>query len=81
MDEQGRYYVATHLGAQVFDPTGRLCGVLPNPSTKQMTSVGFGGANREYLYATCGDTVFRRKVLAKGAIFFVPPVFEVPAKK
>ena len=47
MDEQGRYYVTTHLGLQVFDPTGRLCGVLPNPGAKNMTSVGFGGANRD----------------------------------
>jgi sugar lactone lactonase YvrE len=81
MDEQGRYYVATALGVQVFDPTGRLCGVLPKPSDKGMTSCGFGGPNREYLYVTCGDKLFKRKVQAKGAIFFKPPPVETPAKK
>ncbi len=72
-DEQGRFYVATALGVQVFDPTGRMSGVLPNPGTKNMTSVGFGGANRDYLFVTCGDKVFKRKVQAKGAIYFLPP--------
>ncbi len=27
-DKDGRIYAATELGVQVFDPTGRLCGVL-----------------------------------------------------
>lgn len=72
-DTQGRYYVSSYLGVQVFDPTGRLSGVLPNPGTKQMTSVGFSGPNREYLTVTCGDTIFRRKVQAQGALYFLPP--------
>jgi sugar lactone lactonase YvrE len=71
-DTQGRYFVSSYLGVQVFDPTGRLSGVLPSPSTKQMTSVGFSGPNREYLTVTCGDTVFRRKVQAQGALYFKP---------
>lgn len=80
MDEQGRYYVATSLGVQVFDPTGRMCGVLPRPSDKAMTSVGFGGPNREFMYVTCGDKVFRRKVQARGALFFTPPLTQlIPA--
>src|SRR5262249_47239822 len=49
-DAQGRYYVSSHLGVQVFDPTGRLCGVLPNPGDKGMTSVGFAGPNMEFMY-------------------------------
>src|ERR1051325_8089090 len=80
-DEQGRYYVATALGVQVFDPTGRLCGVLPKPSDKSMTSVGFGGPNREYLFVTCGDKVFKRKVQAKGAIYFLPPKAQPASQK
>ena len=78
-DTQGRYYVATALGVQVFDPTGRMSGVLPKPSDKSMTSVGFGGSNREYLYATCGDQLFRRKVQATGALYFLPPPAKAPA--
>jgi enterochelin esterase family protein len=73
-DVAGRYYVATTLGVQVFDPTGRLCGVLPKPvPDKPLTSCGFAGAERAYLYVTNGDRIFRRKVQATGNIFFKPP--------
>ncbi len=80
-DVQGRYYVTTSLGVQVYDPTGRLCGVLPKPSAKGMPSVGFGGPNREYLYVLCGDQIFRRKTQARGAIFHQDPAAEGPARK
>jgi sugar lactone lactonase YvrE len=68
-DTLGRYYVATALGVQVFDPTGRHCGVLPKPAEKAMTSVALSGPKLEYLYATCGDKIFRRKVQATGVVF------------
>ena len=79
-DTIGRYYVATALGVQVFDPTGRMCGVLTKPSEKGMTSCGFGGEKMDWLYATCGDKIFRRKVQATGALFFQALAKE-PAKK
>jgi enterochelin esterase family protein len=73
-DMLGRYYVATALGVQIFDPTGRLCGVLPKPQPdKPLTSVMLSGPNREYLYVTNGDKIFRRKVQAVGAIFYQTP--------
>jgi sugar lactone lactonase YvrE len=73
-DSVGRYYVATTLGVQVFDPTGRLCGVLPKPVLeKPLTSCGLAGADRSFLYVTNGDRIFRRKVQATGNIFFKPP--------
>jgi enterochelin esterase family protein len=73
-DTIGRSYVATALGVQVFDPTGRLCGVLPKPQAdKPLTSVMLSGTNREYLYVTNGDKIFRRKVQATGAIFYETP--------
>jgi len=73
-DMAGRYYVATALGVQIFDPTGRLCGVLPKPQPdKPLTSAMLSGEKREYLYVTNGDKVFRRKVLATGAIFYQTP--------
>ena len=65
-DAQGRWYVSSAMGVQVFDPTGRECGLLPKPTDKGMTSACVGGPNGEYLYATCADKIFRRKVNAKG---------------
>ena len=68
-DTDGRYYVTSALGVQIFDPTGRLCGVLPKPQPdKPLTNCTLAGQNREYLYVTNGDKVFRRKIKATGVV-------------
>jgi sugar lactone lactonase YvrE/enterochelin esterase-like enzyme len=67
-DSVGRYYVTTALGVQVFDPTGRLCGVLDKPQPdKNLTSCVLAGPQRDLLYVTNGDKIFRRKVQATGS--------------
>ena len=66
-DAAGRYYVTSALGVQVFDPTGRLCGVLDKPQPdKPLTSIVLAGPQRNLLYVTNGDRIFRRKVQASG---------------
>jgi len=63
VDKAGRYYVTSAVGVQVFDPTGRQCGVLPSPNQAMpLTSGTLAGPNHEYLYITNGSTVFRRKL-------------------
>ncbi|NBT12130.1 MAG: hydrolase [Planctomycetia bacterium] len=63
VDRAGRWYVTSALGVQVFDPTGRLCGVLPKPRPdKPLTSCVLAGPNRDHLYVTNGDAIFRRKL-------------------
>ena len=62
-DTLGRFYVTSALGVQVFDSTGRECGLLPKPQPSQpLTSCAIAG---DFLYVTNGDKVFRRKVQAK----------------
>ena len=68
-DTQSRYYITSHAGIQMFDPTGRLGGVISKPTDKACVSVAFGGANHEWLYACASDKVLRRKTLARGAVF------------
>ncbi len=69
-DTIGRYYITSAVGLQVFDPTGRLCGVLPKPKLdKPLTSCALSGPLRSYLYITNGDAIYRRKVQAEGAIW------------
>jgi sugar lactone lactonase YvrE len=59
-DGIGRWFVASALGVQVFDPTGRECGLVSKPQPgKPLTSCAVSG---DYLYATNGDKVFRRRV-------------------
>jgi len=66
-DTLGRYYVTTALGVQVFDPTGRLCGVVEKPQPdKGVTSIVLAGPQRDQLYVANGDKIFRRKVQATG---------------
>ena len=65
-DTLGRYYVTTALGVQVFDPTGRLWCARQAATDKPLTSCVLAGPNRDLLYVTNGDKIYRRKVQATG---------------
>ncbi|TWU51646.1 alpha/beta hydrolase-fold protein [Rubripirellula reticaptiva] len=66
VDKSGRFYVTSDVGVQIFDPTGRQCGVLPKPiAANPLTSCVLAGANHEYLYVTNGNTVFRRRLMVQ----------------
>ena len=65
MDAEGFLYVATNMGVQVFDPPGRVMGILTPPQANLASSVAFGGAKHEILYVTVGDKVFRRAMRKK----------------
>ena len=64
-----RLYAATALGVQVFDPTGRLCGVIEPPRHAPVTALAFAGPALDQLYVICDGKLFSRKTKAKG---FVP---------
>jgi sugar lactone lactonase YvrE/enterochelin esterase-like enzyme len=62
-DWRGRYYVTSALGVQIFDPTGRLCGVLDKPqASAPLTSCAIGGAFSDVLFVANGDKVYSRKL-------------------
>lgn len=63
VDGANRTYVATNLGIQVFDPTGRLCGVFTAPPGR-VTEMAFDG---DRLFARAGDNNFVRQMMAVGA--------------
>ncbi len=67
-DAYGRYYVTTELGLHMFDPTGRLGGVIANPAPRAV-SVEFAGPNLEYLYVAADGKIFRRKTHSRGLLF------------
>jgi gluconolactonase len=69
-DAQGRFYVTSAVGIQMFDSTGRMGGVIAKPSGKGIVSCGFGG---NYLYVCNADKIFRRKTQAEGAWLFPAP--------
>jgi sugar lactone lactonase YvrE len=67
VDKDGRVYVATAAGLQVFDTQGRPSGVIGNPQTKKLSNVTFGGPKFDTLYVTCTDKVYRRQTKVQGA--------------
>jgi sugar lactone lactonase YvrE/enterochelin esterase-like enzyme len=72
-DRDGRLYVATRLGIQVCDQPGRVTCIIPTPGGR-VTSLSFGGAQLDVLYACCGDKVYRRKLKVQGVEGFQPPI-------
>src|SRR6185295_17380045 len=67
IDTERRLYVTTKMGLQMFDPTGRLAGVMVKPQNAVL-----GGPKFDTLYVTCKDKVYSRKVRATGVLFFQP---------
>ena len=69
VDDKGRLYACTPLGIQVFDPTGRLCGVIVKPGNGEMTHVNLSGVKGDELYVLCGCECIRVKSRGKTRIW------------
>lgn len=66
-ESNGRFFVTTELGVQIFDPAGRLAGIIAKPTPQsKVVSVEFAGKERDVLYIAAGDKIFGRKVKVKG---------------
>ena len=72
-DADGRYYVTSAEGLQMYDPTGRMGGVIAKPQNAGLVSAAFAGPGLSYLYVACGDKIYRRKTKTKGVLFFQSP--------
>lgn len=72
-DAHGRWYVTSAVGLQMFDPTGRMGGVIAKPQEANLVSCCFAGPNLEYLHVACGDKVYRRKTKTRGVLSSLPP--------
>ena len=73
VDRDGRLYVATKMGIQICDQAGRVICIIPSPNGK-VSNLCLGGENFDTLFATCGNSVFQRKLKVKGAYNYLPPV-------
>ena len=63
VDEADRVFVATELGIQCIRSFGLVDVLLNPPHDGGVRRVAFGGDGRQYLYADCGDRLYRRKML------------------
>jgi gluconolactonase len=66
-DADGRLWVTSHQGLQVFEAGGRWLGTVPRPQDKGTVSCAFAGEGGAYLYVCSSDKVYRRKTTTRGA--------------
>ena len=64
IDAQGRLYVASSAGVEVFDRKGRALGVIELPNAPQ--NLAFAGVDRRTLYVVGRGAVWKIRTLAGG---------------
>ncbi len=80
-DTAGRVYVASRLGIQILDQTGRVNAIIPiPPGQAQASNLIFEGKNFDILYVTAGDKVYKRKLNVRGANTFEKPYRPLPPR-
>jgi sugar lactone lactonase YvrE/enterochelin esterase-like enzyme len=80
VDADGRVYIATALGVQVFDQIGKCHAIIPAPQAGPLSNVEFGGPNMDEMYVTNGDKVFKRKTKVKGVVSWKAPIKPAPPR-
>jgi len=67
IDTKGNVYITSNLGVQVFDPAGKLLGIIEFP--EQPANVTFGGKEGKTLYATARTSLYAVEMEAIGHQF------------
>jgi sugar lactone lactonase YvrE len=65
VDSQGRFYVASFYGIQVYEPEGNYIGVIDGPQGF-VSNLVFAGINRDVLYTSGATGVWRIPMLVRG---------------
>ena len=60
--KEGQMLVATNMGIQICADDGPTQVILPLPENARPIGVCLGGADRDTLFAFCGDKIYKRKV-------------------
>ena len=66
-DREGRIYVATKMGVQILDQTGRVNAILPSPDGAAVAKIAFGGASSDTLVIQSNGKTYSRKLKTRGA--------------
>ena len=64
IDRDDRIYVSTIAGVQVFDAKGQYLGTIA--LGRQPANVAFSGADKQTLYITAREGLYRVKMLSRG---------------
>src|SRR5258707_6140197 len=65
LDREGRVYITTVTGVQVFDAAAKYLGTIKVP--RQPANAGFSGPDKRVLYITAREGLYRLNMLAQGA--------------
>ena len=65
LDREGRVYITTVTGVQVFDAEGKYLGTIK--VARQPANAAFGGPDKKVLYITAREGLYRVQALAQGA--------------
>lgn len=73
VDSEGRVYVATNLGVEVFSPRGEHLGVIPigiwggeQNMLRKPQNLTFAGPDRKTLYTVGANAIYRVRLLSQG---------------
>lgn len=77
---EGRQFVATRSGIQISADDGPTQIILPTPEGARVTGVCFGGPDKDFLFAFCGDKIWKRKVQQHGIGVYSPWTKVTPNK-
>jgi gluconolactonase len=67
-DTQGRWYISTEAGVEVFDPNGRPIGLVLAPAPAPITSVALSGPGLNWLFVLTQGKIYKRQVTATGFV-------------
>ncbi|MFN4261507.1 MAG: SMP-30/gluconolactonase/LRE family protein [Gemmataceae bacterium] len=67
VDTKGNLYITSRLGLQVFDPAGKLLGIIELP--EQPANVTFGGPDHKTLYVTARKSLYTVPMAVTGHVF------------
>jgi hypothetical protein len=74
VDSDGRIYMLTGLGIQVFDQLGKCHGILRLPGDGPATAITFSGPALGSLTVKQGGRIYTRRIKATGAPSWLAPV-------
>jgi enterochelin esterase-like enzyme/sugar lactone lactonase YvrE len=69
---EGRQFIATKSGVQISADDGPTQVVLPVPDRSRVIGVALGGADKDTLFAFCGNKIWKRKVQHHAMGAFTP---------
>lgn len=64
VDQEGRLYVASNAGVEVFNESGQALGIIPIPQKPQ--NLAFAGSDKKTLYVVGRGTAYKIPVLTPG---------------